>query len=273
MTKHGNTSVEETVAHVRQVMGRGNPVGRDDLAGAAGDAQGHRALARIMVSDPDAPAHRPGRRRRRWTIVLAATLTLGALGAGADAAGVIPSGVVNAFGRAEDPNSDWSKLDMSKAKKVIEARNSRGVVVQLWMAPGLNGSECTYLRTVAHEDGSLECGQGGVLPKRATPGAGTDDPPLQATFGDLTEDELGVLGRAPVSTTQIRVTLQDGQRRVVPVRPDGFFMAFLDHRPGPRPTWTVPPEDPNEGFEHADIAAVDARGHVLAEIREYASSF
>ncbi|WP_067451940.1 hypothetical protein [Actinomadura macra] len=271
--RHGNTSAEDTVAHVRQVMGQADPVGRDEFADAAGDAQGRRALARIMVSDPAAPARTSSRRRRRWTIVLAATLTLGTLGAGADAAGVIPTGVTNAFRKAQDPNSDWSRLDMSKATKVIEARDRHGTVVQLWVAPGANGSECTYLRTVDGEDGSLECGEGGVLPKRARPGSGPENPPLQARFGELAENEMGLLGRAPVSTTAIRVTLQDGQQRVVPVRPDGFFMAFLDHKPGPRPTWTEPPANPHEGFEHADLAAVDARGHVIVTIREYASSF
>ena len=153
---------------------------------------------------------------------------------------------------------------------MIEARNSRGVIVQLWVAPGRKNSECTYLRTVGKNDGSLECSVNGVLPKRAQPGSEVEDPPLQAKFGNLSENEMGLFGRAPVSTTQIRVTLQDGQQRVLPVRPDGFFMAFLDHKPGPRPTWTTPPENPNEGLEHVDVAALDAKGRVIATVREYA---
>ncbi|MEV0668502.1 hypothetical protein ACIBI3_44070 [Actinomadura luteofluorescens] len=271
--KNGNTSVEDTVAHVRQMMGQGNPVGQDEFADAAGDAQGRRALARIMVSDSVAPARMSGRGRRRWTIVLATTFTLGALSAGADAAGIIPTGVIKAFKGAQDPNSDWSTVDSSRAKMVIEARSSRGVVVQLWMAPGRKGSECTYLRTVGKEDGSLECGAGGVLPKRAQWGQGAEDPLLQARFGELSENEMGLLGRAPVSTTQIRVTLQDGQQRVLPVKPNGFFMAFLDHKPAARPTWTTPPKDPNEGLERVDLAALDAKGHVIATVQEYASNF
>ncbi|MDL4772984.1 MULTISPECIES: hypothetical protein [Thermomonosporaceae] len=271
--KNENTSVEDTVAHVRQVMGQGNPMGQDEFADAAGDAQGRRVLARIMVSDSVAPARTSGRGRRRWTIVLATTLTLGALGAGADAAGIIPTGVINAFKGGQDPNSDWSTVDTSKAKMVIEARSSRGVVVQLWMAPGRKDSECTYLRTVGKKDGSLECGADGVLPKRAQPGSEAEGPPLQARFGELSENEMGLLGRAPVSTTQIRVTLQDGQQRVLPVKPDGFFMAFLDHKPGARPTWTTPPENPDEGFERVDLAALDAKGRVIATVQEYAGSF
>ncbi|GAA2592541.1 hypothetical protein SMC26_44025 [Actinomadura fulvescens] len=275
--RHAETPTAETVAHVREVMGRGNPVGEAEQVGTADDAEGRRALARILATGRDAPAtteRPPRRRRRRWTIILAATVSIGALGAGADAAGIIPTGVTKAFEQGNDSDSVWGDVVTSKARMLIRAQAPEGGTAELWTAPGTKGGECRYLRRLEPgkdaedaedaEDGSLECSD-----KVSFPGTGA----LGGLYGALVGDWMGVYGRAAPPATTIRVTLQDGRRHLVPVRAGGYFMAVLDHKQGPpktkRPT---NPEDPYEGFAPADLAALDAKGRVIATLRTYESS-
>jgi hypothetical protein len=253
--------MDETVAHVRRVMGQGDPAEH----AAALDAEGRRVLAQILMSERETSERRSLGWGRRAAVVLAAVVTVGTVGAAADAAGLIPTGVIKAFERVEEPHSVWGSVDTDRARKVIEATGPGGDRVELWAAPGTDGGECTYLRRVAKggrgEDGSVECGG----PVSSDEG----NPRISGRFGALIKDEMGVLGRVWVPATVVRVTLQDGRRQLVPVRADGYFMAFLDHKRGPGPSWVTPPDDPNEGFEHADLAALDGQGRVIGTLRVY----
>ncbi|RFS87038.1 hypothetical protein D0T12_01945 [Actinomadura spongiicola] len=270
------TSTDETVAHVRQVLGRGDPVGPDEHTDAAQDAEGRRVLAQILRAERETDERRSPRWGRRGVIVLATMLTVGTVGAMADAGGFIPTGVIKAFQGAQDENSDWGKLDTARARKLIDARSPRGDLVELWTAPSTKGAECAYLRRIEDggrtEDGSIECSDAVTPAGSARQGTWPGNSRLSARYGPLVKDDMGVLGWAAEPATAIRVTLQDGRQHLVPVRTGGFFMAFLDHKRGPGPRWTEPPEDPHEGFEHADLAAVDAKGRVLSTLRAHESA-
>ncbi|MFC9970620.1 hypothetical protein ACFVH6_06915 [Spirillospora sp. NPDC127200] len=185
---------DETVAHVRRVMGPGDPAAEGRVR-LPDEAEARRVLAQIMDEDRRGGAVTgAGTRRRRWTIVLAAALSISAVGAAADAAGVIPTGVIKALGSQSDPDSVWGEVDTGRARKLIAARGPDGSLVDWWTAPGRSGGECAYLRLTAPgrdgrrtEDGSLECGSA-VVPK---PGEA-----LTARYGAMVKERMGVYGRA-----------------------------------------------------------------------------
>ncbi|MFC4056320.1 hypothetical protein ACFOY4_42110 [Actinomadura syzygii] len=249
------TEVQDAAA-VRKLLVGTDPAA--ELHFPADDAEAHRALTRILATsrtaaEPLAP-RRPSR-RRRLAVTAGVFVAFGALAAGADAAGVIPTGVVNALNTMNDRNSAWGSVDTSKAEMLISAEGPLGIRAEWWRAPGKMGGSCAYIRTVqpgGAEDGSLECGQDEVIP-----GA---DVPLAVRYGPLADNWMGVIGRAAAPASQIKVKFKDGDERIVNVKADGFFMQIFNRKQGP-PVWK------ESDYETVELTVLDAAGKVIETTR------
>ncbi|TYK49695.1 hypothetical protein [Actinomadura decatromicini] len=250
------TEVQD-VAAVRKLFAGTDPAA--ELHFPADDAEAHRALTRILATSQREvePAAAPRRRtrRRRLAVTAGVFVAFGALAAGADAAGVIPTGVVNALSSMNDRNSAWGSVDTSKAEMLISAEGPLGIRAEWWRAPGKMGGSCVYIRTVqpgGAEDGSLECGQDDVVPSA--------DVPLAARYGPLADDWMGVIGRAAAPAAQIKVKFKDGDERIVDVKAGGFFMQIFNRKQGP-PVWK------ESDFETVELTVLDAAGKVIETSR------
>jgi hypothetical protein len=236
----------ETIAHVRRLLEPADPIGAHDYEHAPDDPEGRLALARILSTQRKRPPRRLT--RRRVTIVFATVLAVGAVGAAADAAGLIPSGVIKGLTRGDDPGAVWGGADIGKATLVIEAHGPQGSRAQWWFAPGKKAGSCVYHRQMApgkKDDGSTECsGSRTLLPAR--------DEKLYIRYAPLIDQWMGILGRAASPAVTLRVTFQDGQQQLVSIRADGFFMAVFDRE---------------QESEPIDVATLDPAGRVLTSAR------
>jgi hypothetical protein len=236
----------ETIAYVRRLLEPADPIAAHDYEHASDDPEGRLALARILSTERKRPPRRPT--RRRVTIVFATVLAFGAVGAAADAAGLIPSGVIKRLTRSDDPGAVWGGVDVGKATLVIEAHGPQGSRAQWWFAPGKKGGSCVYHRQMVpgkKDDGSTECsGSRTLLPAR--------DEKLSIRYAPLIDQWMGILGRAASPAVTLRLTFQDGQQQLVSIRADGFFMAVFDRE---------------QRSEPIDVATLDPGGRVLSSER------
>ncbi|TYB46098.1 hypothetical protein [Actinomadura chibensis] len=248
------TDVQD-VAAVRKLLAGTDPA--TEMPFPADDAEARRALTRILATsrteaEPSAPSRRT---RRRLAVAVTVFFAFGALAAGADAAGVIPTGVVKALNSTNDKDNAWGDVDTSKAEMLIAAEGPKGLRAEWWRAPGKISGSCAYIRTVragGAEDGSLECGEEEVVPG--------PDTVLSARYGPLADDWMGVIGRAAPPAAQIKVKFEDGDERVVDVKAGGFFMQIFNRKVGP-------PVENESDFEVVELTALDAAGKVITTSR------
>lgn len=239
---------DEAISYVRGVLGAADPVGGTDFTDAAKDEQGRAAFRQIMDSGtpahkPEAlPAHRP-KRRRRWTVVGGVALVLAGAGAAANATGLVPDGVVKGLTKVgQDDKEDGLRALTDRAKLRAETRSPKGDVVQFWEAPNVSGGLCTYLRILPKGGGKEDGGNGCGVPDNI--------PDQEKSAWDRVasfSSEPSVDGRTvsyghvepALKITSLRLTLGDGRRLSIPVKPDGYFISLLPEGVGTTP---VPPE-------------------------------
>jgi hypothetical protein len=248
------TAAAETVTHVRQVLGPADPAGGRRHADLAGDETARATLANILTTRRDAGAG-SRRRRRRWTVAGVAVLAVGTLAAGADAGGLVPSGVVRGFLRIDSDYTVYGHIDAAHARLLVQASTPEGETAQWWEAPTTKGGWCTYDRVLRRgKDGRLRAEHGGAQcgMERTTP---PPDVPLDGGYAVLFDDRVGVVGRAAKPAAGIRLTLKDGRRISVPVNSQGYFMAIFDR--------SLATENDQSRLTPATIVVLDPGGRVL----------
>jgi hypothetical protein len=140
-----------------ELIAAANPVPADAFTGAASDPAATAQFERIVGSDLRPP--RPT--RRRVAVVLAGTLLAGAAWTTAEARGIVPNGVMHAFGKMRHEPGTIGQLDLTKAHMVARMQEPGGSTVEYWEAPNSGDGVCRYLRELPRdggkEDGSMEC--------------------------------------------------------------------------------------------------------------------
>lgn len=248
--RQGRGDTAETAAYVRRVLRPADPVGDQDYTY---DEVGRAVHDRIVGTGASERKWSP--KRKRWTVVGATLLVVSVAGAAADATGLVPTGVVKGFVRADSDYAVYGKVMTKRARMLAQARTPEGHRVEWWEAPTTKGGWCDYSRWIEvgkdgkrREDGSTSCGV-----DRRTPGP-TEK--LAAHFTVMVAERMGVQGRAAKPAVRVRVRFTNGQRLIVPLTADGFFLAFIDR--------SVATEADQTRLARAEIAALDANGRVLA---------
>ena len=219
-----------------KMISAANPVSRDMYAGAASDPAGLALFERIVTTESTAWRDRTVF-RRRWTLAIAGTLITATTFTTAEAAGIVPTGVIHAFGGMRDTNGPIGQVDTGKASMTARLRTPEGDIVQWWEAPNKGGGTCWYLRELpaggGKEDGSMECDVAEGTPQ---------PPPIlirvdQSRHGQP-HDRWYIYGRVSVpGAVTIRMTFDDHPAHDFAVQPNGRFLTMVpwasDHQPLP----------------------------------------
>ncbi|MFD9905431.1 hypothetical protein [Streptomyces sp. NPDC059063] len=252
MTGQRTDTTQEALAYVRRMLGPADPVRDDAYNGAARAPEGRAALERILAEPPE-PHRRARGSRRRWLVVSTAMVVLVGVSAMADATGVLPSGVVKGLTRGDD--DELGKVDLDKARMLVEGRAPDGRSLEVWQAPNSSGGVCMFTRVMAEDGTEVEEGGGGTS---CSNGRYTERKRLPLWSGGGSVDMDGyytTYGYAAKPAVSVRITWPDGMKETARLNADGYFMTFSRRFP-----W----DTPDGKTQYRTLDALDRNGKVVA---------